>query len=249
MTRRQRAFLFHLLASLSVAALAAALIFLVWYPPPLAQVSGGLNLFALLVGIDVVVGPALTALIATPRKPQRELWRDIALIIALQVTAFTYGMYSITLARPVLLVQSFDHLQVLSAADIDDEALKRAPPQYRHLSWHGPRLIAVRRAKTVAESMQFLDRVIEGAGLAIQTDRWVDYSSESAVVMEQARPAAALLESKPELRKILEDLAVANGKTMDDLRYLPLRGRAGWCFAVIASPDARIVGYLPPTSQ
>ena len=47
----------HLGLSLAVAALAAALVFFVWYPYPYNEVSGGRELFFLVVAVDVVAVP------------------------------------------------------------------------------------------------------------------------------------------------------------------------------------------------
>ncbi len=51
-----------------IAALAAALVFLVWYPSPYSTLAGGTGLFLLIVSVDVVMGPALTAVVASPGK-------------------------------------------------------------------------------------------------------------------------------------------------------------------------------------
>ena len=61
-----RAALLHLAGSVLVAALAAALVFLVWYPHPYGLLSGGLHLFLILVSVDVVCGPLLTLVLFNP---------------------------------------------------------------------------------------------------------------------------------------------------------------------------------------
>ena len=50
----------HLLISLFVAALAAVLVFGLWYPNPYRDLSGGRTLFSMVVGVDVVLGPLIT---------------------------------------------------------------------------------------------------------------------------------------------------------------------------------------------
>jgi hypothetical protein len=50
----------HFALSLLVAALAAALVFGVWYPYPYREISGGRELFFIIVAVDVVMGPLLT---------------------------------------------------------------------------------------------------------------------------------------------------------------------------------------------
>lgn len=44
------------------------------------------NCRALVVGIDIVIGPALTLVVAQPTKPRAELIRDLIVIAVLQLT-------------------------------------------------------------------------------------------------------------------------------------------------------------------
>ena len=56
----------HLLASSGIALLAAVVVFLVWFPYPYRELVGGQFLFWVLVGVDVVCGPLLTAVLYNP---------------------------------------------------------------------------------------------------------------------------------------------------------------------------------------
>ena len=47
----------HLIINIIVAILVAILVFYIWYPYPYQQMLGGLGLFSLVIGIDVVCGP------------------------------------------------------------------------------------------------------------------------------------------------------------------------------------------------
>ena len=66
----------HFLFSLVVALLAAALVFGLWYPFPYGHLSGGRELFLLVVAVDVVCGPLLTMVLFNPAKPRAELWPE-----------------------------------------------------------------------------------------------------------------------------------------------------------------------------
>ena len=50
----------HLAISIIVAIAAALLVFLVWYPSPLQKAIGVGDVFWMMLGIDVVLGPLLT---------------------------------------------------------------------------------------------------------------------------------------------------------------------------------------------
>lgn len=245
MSLRVRASGLHFLISASIALLASLLVFLVWYPSPYSTLAGGLALFAMLVGIDVILGPVLTALVASPTKPSAELRRDIGLIVLVQLLAFGYGMYTIAMARPVHLVFEVDRLQVVTAADIEPSQLGQALPEYRQLPWTGPTLLAARKSASQEEMLRGLDLGMQGLDLAMQPERWVSYASYADVVFNKARPVKVLLEKFPELADPVQAVAARHGVAPENMRFLPMTSRHASGVALLAPPDARIVGYLP----
>lgn len=245
MNRRLRASGLHLFVSACVALLAGLVVFLVWYPPPYATIAGGTALFFMLVGIDVVLGPALTALVASPSKPIAELRRDVGLIALVQLLAFGYGMYTIAIARPVHIVFEIDRFTVVTAADLDTAQLAKASTPFRELPWTGPTLIAARRSTSNAELLNSLDLGMQGVDLAMQPERWVDYGQSRAKVTAAARPMKPLTDKYPQVLFEVQGMAAKHGVSMENMRYLPLTSRSNSWVALIAIPDVRIVGYLP----
>ena len=245
MSLRARASGLHFLISAGIALLASLLVFLVWYPSPYAMFSGGLALFAMLVGIDLVLGPVLTALVANPAKPRAELRRDIALIVLVQLLAFGYGMYTIAIARPVHLVFEVDRLQVVTAADIETSQLGKALAEYRQLPWTGPTLLAARKPASQQEMLRGLDLGMQGLDIAMQPERWVSYPSYAETVFNKARPVKLLIEKFPEQAEPVRAAAARHGVAPENMRFLPMTSRHASGVALLALPDARIVGYLP----
>ncbi len=235
----------HLLASGFVAALAAALVFLVWYPPPYATLAGGTSLFLLIVGVDVVLGPALTAVVASPGKGRAELLRDLAVIVAIQLAAFGYGLYTMALARPVLLVFEVDRLRVVTAADIDPASLTEAPLALQPLSWTGPRRIAAVKPSDPDQQMKSIEMSLAGIDLAMQPAQWRDYTAHADDVWRVSRPVSILLFKHPQLAPHVTAIAQSAGQSPQDLRFLPLMSRQASWVSLIAAPGARVVGHLP----
>ena len=242
---RFKAAALHLLASAAVAALAAALVFLLWYPPPYATLAGGASLFLLIVSVDVILGPALTAVAASPGKPRRELVRDLAVIVAIQLAAFGYGLYTMALARPVWLAFEVDRLRVVTAADIDATTLTQAPAGLQSLSWTGPRMIAALKPTDPAEQMNAMQLGLAGIDLSMQPRYWRDYASQADAAWLRARPVSVLLGQHPGLAAEVAAFAKAAGQPPETLRFLPLVSRQASWVALIASPGARLVGHLP----
>lgn len=245
MNRRFRAAGLHLLVSACVAALVALLVFRFWYPSPYGAMAGGLTLFAILVGVDMVLGPMLTAVIASPTKPRAELVRDIAVIALVQATAFGYGVYTLALARPAYIVFEVDRLRVVAAADLEPAELAKGPEALRSLPWTGPKFIATVPPTDSAGLFDSVGRSLNGVDLAMQPDHWVEYASANAAVLKAARPVAALLQKYPQLESTVRDSAAAAGLPAEALRFLPLTSqRASWV-ALLAAPDMRVVGFAP----
>src|SRR5689334_16943960 len=63
-----RAALVHLGLSALVGLATAAIVFGLWFPFPYRNLAGGQHLFLVLVGVDVVCGPLLTAILFNPLK-------------------------------------------------------------------------------------------------------------------------------------------------------------------------------------
>ena len=77
----------HLGISLCVAVFAAALVFGLWYPYPYGEISGGRELFFLVVAVDVIMGPLITLAIFNRAKPRRELLIDFTVVGLLQLAS------------------------------------------------------------------------------------------------------------------------------------------------------------------
>ena len=235
----------HLLASGVVAAVAATLVFLVWYPPPFAAMAGGTSLFVLLASVDVILGPALTAVVASPGKRRAELVRDLGVIIVIQLAAFAYGLYTMALARPVILAFEVDRLRLVTAADIDPVTLHEAPVAFQRLSWTGPRMVAAIKPSNPDKQLRSIELDLAGVGLAMQPGQWRDYGAHTDAVWDRARPAAQLLATYPQQTASLQAIARSAGRSPEALRFLPLMSRQVSWVSVIAEPGAKVVGYLP----
>lgn len=92
----------HLLFSLLLVLVGFALL-LMWYPAWLFWSDGGIQVLWLLVGVDLVLGPALTFVVYNPKKSIRERLLDLSLILIIQLAAFGYGMYQAYDQRSLML--------------------------------------------------------------------------------------------------------------------------------------------------
>jgi hypothetical protein len=242
---RMRAALLHFFVCVLMAGLVSAVIFKLWYPWPYSELSGGQELFFLLVGVDVTLGPILTLAVFSPAKRRRVLVVDLAVIAALQIGALTYGLHTLFLARPVYLVFEVDRLRVVTAADIDVGMLGSAAPEFRQLPWFGPRLIAARRAASGDELLRSVQLSLKGLDTAMQPDRWISYASAKDALATASKPLDGLLKKYPEVASAVDDVAMRAGVRTEALRFLPLTSRQRSWVALLSSADFVVIGYLP----
>ena len=117
-SRRLRFAGVHLILSAGVVSVIALWMFLVWYPEPFFSLSGGLHLFAILVVVDLMLGPCATLVVSSPGKSTREWRLDMTLIVFLQMAAMAYGSWTVYQARPVYMAFEIDRFRTIHAIDV-----------------------------------------------------------------------------------------------------------------------------------
>ena len=244
---RLKAAVIHLLLSAAVAALTALLVFGLWFPYPYRELAGGRELFLLILSVDVVCGPILTLVLFNPRKPRKELVRDLTLVALIQLVALAYGIHAVMQARPVLLAFEADRFRSVSVVEIDPTKLAEAPAELRSLSLTGPRLIGVRIPQPAdADFMENLDTSMAGLEVTFRPKFWRPYDEQRATVLKKAKPLAELRQKHPDQAAVINKAIADTGLPEDKLAYLPLQSRrnADWV-ALLNRTNADVVGFAP----
>lgn len=237
----------HLGVSVVLGGFAAAMVLGVLYPPPYAQMVGGLSLFGILAAVDVVCGPLLTFVVFNPVKSRRELMLDLGLIAVLQMSAFGYGMYTLWDARPVYLVFEVDRFYVVTHANIPPDSWAAMPPGVPPPKWAGTQMLATRVAQPGdADYIEQLGWSIAGLGAAYRPDRWMSYESSAMHLRERAQPLSLLRQLHPDAEAAITDEVKKTGKTQDQLRWLPVQAKRGTDWVALLEFDSlKVVGFLP----
>ena len=144
---RLKAFAYHLGISVFIALVSLYIVFMVWHPAPLAKAVGVTYIFIMMLAIDAILGPVLTLIIA--KKDKKSLRFDLSVIIALQVAAFSYGIYNIAISRPVYIAFDTSRFEVVQANNIPKVSLKEAKSAYNTLGWGEPKWVAVIPAESI----------------------------------------------------------------------------------------------------
>ena len=240
-----RAFCIHLLISLGVAALAAWLVFGLWFPYPYGELAGGRRLFLLLLAVDVVVGPLLTFVVFNPHKRLREKMLDFTVIGLLQLAALGYGLWTVSQARPVHLVYEYSRLAVVTAAQLPDDQLEKAPPELRTLPWTGPTLLSLRPLQGAKEQFDSTMLAASGVPQAAQPELWQPYDAGRAEMLATAQPLAGLRQKYPAQAALIDSEVAKTGKPEAGLLYIPVLSRDTAWSVLLDAQTARPLGFIP----
>jgi hypothetical protein len=239
--------LIHLALSAIIALSLAYLIYEIWYPYPYRNLMGGGFLFKLLIVVDVISGPLLTLVVLNPKKRKKELFLDVLTISIFQFAALAYGVYSVAVARPVVVAFEADRFVVVSAAQIDPEDLKLAEPPLQSFSWTGPTWVGTRSPKDAQETLASIELSLRGAEPSVRPDWWQDLSKSQPDVVKRMKPVVDLHANSPEESRKAINLAVQEtGATIESLHYLPMVSKYSlneW--VVLLDGRGGVQGYAP----
>ena len=239
-----RVSLAHLLLSLLVAVVAGALVFLVWYPAPYQNLSGGRELFWLVMVVDVICGPLLTAVLFNPAKPPRELRRDLTMVAIIQLGALGYGLQTVWVARPLFLVLEVDRFKVLGRPDLPVLSLSELASTIRPSFFSGPVAVAIRDPKDEKERQTVLfESVLGGRDYAERPEFYLPYEGANALKsLNRAKPLSVFLQKQPGQQAEATELAAKKGAHITQWLYLPVVARQDW--VAVLDKQGHIQGFL-----
>lgn len=242
-----KAAVLHLMCSVCVALVCAFFVFYIWYPGAYAELSGGKNLFFILIAVDVVCGPILTLVVFSPDKSVGHLRRDLACVVLFQVVALIYGLHSVMQARPVFLAFEGDRFRVVSVSDIPQGELSKADPKFRVLSVWGPKLVGVKLAS--AGDAGYLESIrlsLAGFQPAYRPERWVNYGLQRDAVIHQAKPLSSLRKHYPVEAQLIDRNIRGSGLADSEIGYLPLSAykQENW-IVLVSLKDSMPIALLP----
>ena len=173
-SKRNLFFINHLSISCLIALVVIGVVFFIWYPSPLATAVGVTQIFLMMLAIDVIVGPVLGLLVY--KEGKKTLKIDLSIIIALQISALGYGIYSIEQGRPVWVAYNVDRFELVRKNEIIDDHIDKASPQYQQISWFKPQYVAVEFAKDAnVRNDDLFAEALGGISIAQKPERYVDF--------------------------------------------------------------------------
>ncbi|MDD5478651.1 TfpX/TfpZ family type IV pilin accessory protein [Rhodoferax sp.] len=235
----------HLGLSIAIALFSAALVFGLWYPYPYREISGGRELFLIVVSVDVILGPLITLAVFNRSKPLQILRRDLAVVVLIQLGALSYGVWTVAVARPVHLVFEYDRFSVVHAIDIAPELLAKVPTGIDATPLLGPSLLSLRPFRDSGEQADATLLALNGLSLSARPDLWQPYASAKSQVLQAAKPVANLKTRFVGQAAAIDAAVASTGRQAETLRYVPLVGRKSFWTVFLDPITAEVVAFMP----
>ena len=220
----------HLLLSSFLALLCFMLVFFIIYPSPLAQATGVSGLFLIMLGVDVVLGPALTFIVY--KKNKKTLKIDLLVIVLIQLSALCYGVYSMYQGRPVWIAYTVDRFELIRANDLIGEDANYPPSKIR------PQYILVEtHPKNPKEQLNMiLKEAQSNISPAQQPQYYRSISQAKNQIQQRVLPLKELEKYNPktEVKKTLSKYPKANA-------WLPLKANAIDMVILVNKESASII--------
>ena len=244
-SRRLVASSFHFVLSCTFAIVVAILVFCFWYPYPYREISGGRELFFIVIIVDVVLGPLVTLVVYDIKKNRTELRRDVICVVIIQALALIYGLWTVAVARPVHLVFEIDRFRVVHAVDVPVDLVSNAPTNVVVLPLTGPTLLGLRNFKNSQEEIQATLIALQGVALSFRPDLWQHYDVSRSEVLRVAKPINELKIRIPGKSFLIDSFLVEKKYAKSRISYLPLVGRSSFWTVLIDNENADVLGFLP----
>ena len=248
---RFKAFGLHLACSACALLLVLGALYLGWYRWPGWYLTGVVKVAAMMAGVDVVLGPLLTLVVANPVKSLRELRRDIGTIVAVQLLALVYGTGTLWGGRPLYYAFSVNELQITQASDIDPaEAVlaKRENPSFAPHWYSLPRWVWA----PLPDDPDLRQKIITGAVFGdgddvIQMPRYFrSWQQGELALRKHLETVDALRQFSKAEKQRLKGRMEQIGVPANQANSLTMSGRAGFLVAVFDPRSLQLKTFLRP---
>lgn len=231
----------HFLICMAAAVILALLAFEKWYPRPYDAISGGRDVFLLILSVDLILGPILTMFIVSERKRRRELFLDLSVIVSIQIAALVYGIWTIMMARPLFLTFEMDRFRVVHVNEVNHDNIRSK------VFWEkidGPLPMGLRPFRDDKEKFEMTVEALQGVALSFQPKLWQDYDLSRSEVIKNSRSIDDLINRFPNKEREIKEVVSRANLTSDSVGYLPLISRDKYWTVLIDVRNANVLDYL-----
>lgn len=237
---RFRAAAIHLSICALIAAVLLALFWFVWYPSPLFKAVGGQEIFLMLLGVDVVLGPLLTFVVFKSGKKSLKL--DLAVIGAVQAAALAYGVFTLLAGRPVYIAALGFRFDVIQANDVEEAQLKVANTS---LPLWGPAWVGTKPATDKKERERIMFSALAGADYGHFPQYHAPLETMRDEILKNAKPISELRTRNATRDTEITEWLRARGQTDESVVFQGLKARAEDMAVIMDAKTAKVIGIAP----
>jgi hypothetical protein len=238
-TSRVHAAAIHLAISVLIASVLAAFLYFVLYPWPLFRIMGSMEIFGILLLVDVVLGPLLTLIVFNRSK--KSLKFDLFAIAAVQTLALAYGMYTLYVGRPVYVASLGHRFEIIQASEIPADELKRFGAS---LPKFGPVWVGTKISDDPKESDRILNSALGGIDYGHYPQHHIPLTDMSKEILKNAQTSEELLRLVPARATEIQSWFKQKNLDMSKHVFLGLRGKTE-DFTVVLDRNAKVVAVAP----
>lgn len=177
-------FSYHLTFSVLLLLVSMILIFYIWYPGALKYATGVLTVYTMLLVIDLILGPVLTALVY--KKHRIKFIFDMSIILIIQLSAFIFGLYTLEKGRPAWLVFVIDDFEIVAKSDL--AANTAVPEQFKINFWEKPKWVAaVYSDDPNIRQKQQEDEIFNGISLTTRPDSYKEIEVKRQSILNKSK--------------------------------------------------------------
>ncbi len=241
--KKLKASLYHFLISLLIVGAFLAVVKFYWYPGSLLDISGVFTILLILIGIDLTLGPLMTFIVYRPKKPKLKL--DLAVIAALQIAAFSYGIFTVYQTHPLYIIYAGSGFSVIAANEVNPR--EATDKTFMKSKLAGPNIGFAKSPDDPKEAADILFGAFAGEPDIHQRPKYyVPYDKHLDDIFSKSIDLTKLLD-KDDTKKELEKFFNKHGDK-DDFAYLPLEGKSKdviWAFNRKTGKPAGVIDISP----
>lgn len=248
-----KAFIYHFIFSILLIGGLSFFIVNLWYPDIWASELGGYKLLLMILTFDLGVGPLCVALSYKPHKSKKANYFDISVITLCQLAFFSWGVWTISISRPVYIVFDTDRFEMVVDQDIDRTQLSESGVFSRLPLLRGMQMAIVDLETTVPdenERIEVNNDAVFGADISKMPKYYVPYEGENlAKVFKKAQGYEYFAKNSD--AKVKADKVIQKHQlTEDQFKWLPIRyfspqAQEQLFMTVVIDPQtAEIIDYI-----
>jgi hypothetical protein len=245
---RLKAFGWHLSASAVALLLIVGGLYLGWYHWPGWYLADVTQVMRMIIGVDLVVGPLLTLVIASPTKPLRTLARDVSIIAAVQLIALGYGSVQMWNGRPLYYAFSEDVLQLVQAYDISPAQAQSGRKDNPKLAphWYSlPRWIWAPLPPDGPERDKIIQAAVSGGDDVIaMPSHYKTWEDGLPDLRAQLKKPDDIKYFSGKEKKLLRERAQQAGLPFDQVNSIAMTGRGHPLLAIFDTNTLKLVKFI-----